>query len=103
MHRVARSKLSSCKMEWSSKGWKVVICSWWLTRRSAGPVRLSRWNVLCIRSKLRDHVRGCHDEVDRAEPECTCAIEAGNKSRSKSTCISTDNVMMEYMYMGLSA
>ena len=82
-------------MKWSSKGWKVVVCSWWLTRRSSRPVRLSRWDILCIRSELRDHVRGRHDEVDRARPECTCGIEAVSKLRSKSTYISPDNVTTE--------
>ena len=81
-------------MKWSSKGWKVVVHSWWLARRSSGPIRLGRWNTLCIRSELRDHVRGRHDEVERAKSECTYAIEAGRKSGSKSMCIMSDSMMM---------
>ena len=66
-------------MKWSSKGWKMVVCSWWLTCGSARSVRLGSWNALCVRSELRDHVRGRHVEVERARAECEGAIEAVSK------------------------
>ena len=69
-------------MKWSSKGWRLVVRSWWLTCRSSGSVRLGRWNTLRVGSELRDHVRGRHDEVERARSERTCAIEA-RKGQSK--------------------
>ena len=71
-------------MKWSSKGCKMVVRSWWLTCGSSRSVRLGRWNTLCVRSELRDHVRGRHDEVERAKAKCKCAIEAVSKWKSKS-------------------
>ena len=94
VHLKARSELSSRKVEWSSESWKVVVCSWRLTCRSAGSVWLGRWNIWCIWGELRDHVLGRHgDEVGRAGQMSTCETEAVSALESKSVYIDESGII----------
>ena len=84
-HLKAGSELGSCKVKWSSESWKMVVCSWRLSCRSARPVGLSWWNIWCVRSELRDHVLGRHgDEVVRENQMSTCETKAVSPLESES-------------------